>query len=59
MLQELVKRIGEIEKRLSEIGGEISAESESLKKKQLEQEKLNKELRVLLEAKKGLEEVNG
>jgi uncharacterized coiled-coil protein SlyX len=55
--QELIKRIGEIEKRLAEIGKEISAESETLKKKQIEQEKLNQELRILLGAKKELDEM--
>jgi len=55
MLQELTKRVSEIEKRLQDIGAAISAESESLKKKQQEQEKLNHELRILLQAKKELE----
>lgn len=57
--QELIERIGDIEKRFSEIGAEISSESKSLKKKQLEQEKLNQELRILLGAKKELDEMNG
>ena len=57
MLQEIMKRIAEIEKRMNELGSSINSEKEALKLKELEQEKLDRELKVLISTKKQLEEL--
>lgn len=57
MLEKVKARIAEIESQLSALGTELNQKESELKAKKDQHEKLDKELKVLLEARKGLEEL--
>ena len=48
---EMMKRIGEIEKRIEDLGGMINSEEAALKDKRIEKDKLSEELKILLDSK--------
>jgi len=57
MIKQLESRIAEVESKIQFLSAELNKIEEDSKMNKNEQEKLSKELKILLEAKKGLEDL--